>query len=112
MEQLAPSEKSFARDLGAKVQQFTGKQTVFGLTIVNNQAAIAFIQLFDALSANVTLGTTNPDYEIQVAASSSLAVNFSAAGVVFKIGLVAGSTTAEKGAAASAAGVQVFFFQQ
>ena len=77
--------------------------------MTNAQAAVIFIQLFDALLANVTLGTTVPDWEFSIAASTSLAVPLPANGIVFHSGLVAGSTTGEKGATPSAAGVQAFF---
>ena len=111
MEQLAPAEKYKSRDLAAtKPQVFTGTGTLLGIQVCNNQAAVVFIQLFDALSANVTLGTTLPDWEFSVPASSStttiaLPVN----GLKLRIGLVAASTTTEGGLTGSAAGVQVFY---
>ena len=110
MEQLAPAEKYKSRDLSAKAQVFTGTGTLLGIQVCNNQAAVVFIQLFDALSANVTLGTTLPDWEFSVPASTStttiaLPVN----GLKLRIGLVAASTTTEGGLTGSAAGVQVFY---
>ena len=68
---LAPAEKYQTRDLGAKVQVVTGTGVLLGVQVCNNQAAAVFIQLFDALSANVTLATTNPDWEFSVPASTS-----------------------------------------
>lgn len=108
---LAPAERIVPlRDLGAKATVVIGRTNLLGANVVNNQAAIIFVQLFDALLANVTLGTTTPDYEFQVAASSSAQLPMPVQGLVFRTGIVAGSTTTEKGAAASAAGVEPFFF--
>ena len=108
-DQLAPGEHIALRDLGAKATVQIGKTQLYGLTVTNAQAAVIFIQLFDALLASVTLGTTVPDWEFSIAASTSLAVPLPANGIVFHSGLVAGSTTGEKGATPSAAGVQAFF---
>lgn len=108
-EQLAPAEHVALRDLGAKATVQVGRTALTSLTIVNAQAAVIFVQLFDALIANVTLGTTNPDWEFSIPASSSAAVPIAANGISFHSGVVAGSTTGEKGATPSAAGVQAFF---
>jgi hypothetical protein len=110
MEQLAPAEKYQSRDLGTKVQVFAGTGTLLGIQVCNNQAAVVFIQLFDALSANVTLATTNPDWEFSVPANTNTSFNpLPANGLKLRIGLTAASTTLEKGSVASAAGVQVFY---
>lgn len=110
MEQLAPAEKYQTRDLGAKATVTIGSGVLSGIQVCNNQGAACFIQLFDALIANVTLGSTNPDWEFSVAANTSTFFNpLPAAGLKLRTGLVAGSTTAEKGGTGSAAGVQVFY---
>lgn len=110
-DQLAPAEKYQSRDLAAaKPQVFTGAGNLVGIQVCNNQAAAVFIQLFDALAANVTLATTNPDWEFSVAASTSTFFNpLPSCGLKLRIGLVAASTTTEKGLTGSAAGVQVFY---
>lgn len=108
-EQLAPAEHVTLRDLGAKATVQIGRTALTSLTIVNAQAVVIFVQLFDALLANVTLGTTVPDWEFSIAVSSSAAVPLAANGIIFHSGLVAASTTGEKGATPSAAGVQAFF---
>lgn len=114
MEQLAPAEKLQTRDLGvAKPQVWTGPGVLCGIQVCNNQAAVCFIQLFDALAANVTLGTTNPDWEFSIPANtSSLSNPLSTGGLRLRAGLVAASTTLEKGSVASAAGVQVYYAVQ
>lgn len=110
MEQLAPSEKYQTRDLGAKATVLIGEGILQGVQVCNAQAAVCFIQLFDALVANVTLGTTVPDWEFSVPASTSTTtIAMPPGGLKLRVGLVAGSTTAEKGGTGSAAGVQVFY---
>lgn len=112
-EKLAPARFSAgpglaARDLGAVITISAGPVDLMICNVVNNQAAIAWIQLFDTVGA-VTLGTTVPDFEFQVGANLTLPVPLSASGVRFNYGLKAASTTGEKGATPSAAGVQPFF---
>lgn len=114
-EQLAPAEKLFFRDLGATVQsvQASLARNLLGVSIVNNQAAVIFVQIFDLGTAGaVTLGTTNPDLEISVAASTSAFFSFGPSGLKFRNGIQVASTTTEKGAVTSAAGVQTFWFIQ
>jgi hypothetical protein len=111
-EQLAPAEKISLRDIGVKATVVIGAGNLMGITGVNGLAAISFIQLFDALIANVTLGTTNPDYEFPVPASVGTVLPFSACGVKFRTGIVVGVTTTEKGATGVGAGFQGFFFVQ
>ncbi len=111
-EQLAPAEHIALRDIGAKATVIAAPAILTGMTFANGLAAISFVQLFDALIANVTLGTTNPDWEFPVPASVGALANLSAAGIKFHVGIVVGVTTAEKGAAAVGAGFQGFFFVQ
>jgi len=99
-----------ARDLGSTgVNVKASPTTFYGLTIVNNQAAVAYIQAFNDIVFNTTLGTTPPFWEIGVAASSSLSVPFPSVGKRFSRALSLFSTTAEGGGTGSAAGVQVFY---
>ena len=78
------------------------------VTVVNNQAAVAFVQIFNVAAGSVTLGTTTPDWEIQVAANSSVTVNFAPDGLSCGTAISVASTTAEGGGTGSAAGVMVF----
>lgn len=111
-EKLAPARLSNFRDVNATVVvPSTTPVDLMICCVVNNTAAIAFIQLFDTVGA-VTLATTNPDFEFQVAANSTLALPLSASGVRFFAGLKAASTTTEKGLTGSAAGVQIFLGMQ
>jgi hypothetical protein len=105
------AQPKFLRDLAATVTRVGPARGVvlYSVQIVNNQAAAIFIQLFNVSAlGQVTLATTNPDKEINVAASASKEVFFPG-GAWFPKGLFAASTTTEKGLTGSAAGVQVFF---
>lgn len=44
----------------------TGRTLVFNLNIINNTITDNFIQMFDAVVANVTVGTTVPKYSFLV----------------------------------------------
>lgn len=110
MEQIAPGEKYQTRDAGAKATVIIGEGNLIGIQVLNNQGAATFVQLFDALLANVTLGSTNPDWEFSVPANTTTAFNpLPGPGLKFRTGIVVGAATAEKGGTPSAAGVQVFY---
>lgn len=110
MEQIAPAEPVRLANLGAVVairSSINGALT--GLSIINNQAAAIFVQIFDvATTGAVTLGTTVPTFEFNVAASVSLVPALAAGGMRFRNGLQIASSTTEGGATPSAAGVFVF----
>lgn len=100
--------RTFARNVGAAQGVLSRQFTLYGVSVLNNQAAAAFVQFFDAASAgSVTLGTTIPLEEWMVAANSQLVVPFPVNGEQFLSGLVVASTTTELGAVPSAAGVHV-----
>src|SRR4029077_5203332 len=111
-EQLAPAEKIALRGIGAKATVIIGEAILTGMCFVNGLAAISFVQVFDQLLANVTLGTTNPDWEFSVPASVGALVNLSASGIKFRTGIVVGVTGEEKGNTAVGAGLQGFFYVQ
>lgn len=95
------------RDLGSKITICSVPTVLHGAQVVNNQAAVAFVQIF---GTDPTLGTTNPILEIQVAANSSatLALGADRGCALPGTGFYVASTTTEKGATPSAAGVQFF----
>lgn len=81
------------------------------LVIENTQGAIAWVQVFDAaVAGDVTLGTTEPDFEFQVPATTGAArLSFPGdAHLPFETGIAIASTTADKGAAGSADGVLAY----
>lgn len=59
------------KDLAGTVKAGTaGKAEVTRLVITNTNASTTFVQIFDALTANVTLGTTVPLVTIPVVATT------------------------------------------
>jgi hypothetical protein len=57
---------------------------------------------------SITLGTTTPDLEILVGATSQVNVPLPPQGIPFSTAISIASTTGEKGSSGSSAGVQVF----
>jgi hypothetical protein len=94
--------------LNATLVQFAGAPSrLMAVSIVNSSAATAFIQLFNNTTGNVTLGTTTPDLEYEVAAAGSLNAQY-VDGILFSGGIAGASTTTDGGLTGSAAGVEVF----
>lgn len=76
--------------------------------VKNSAGASAFIGIFDAAAiADVTLGTTIPDYEIIVADAANGALALPEKGIFFDLGIVIASVTSSAGATGSANGVAV-----
>ncbi len=101
------------RDLAATVSIAKASAgTLYGVVIVNNVAAIQFLQIFDATTASVSLGTTTPDLEYSVPANSSSVIQLPEMGVNFATAISMASTTSEKGTTGSSAGMEIFAFYQ
>lgn len=75
------------------------------ISFVNPNAAISYIQFFDATAANVTLGTTAPYFTIGVAANSTMQGLI--AGRRFATNVCIAATTTATGSSAPASAVQV-----
>lgn len=72
---------------------------LYAVTYNNAQASVCYIQLFDALAANVTLNSTVPNQWIPMAASSTFTVTLSPIAMMgFATALSAASTTTPTGA--------------
>ena len=80
---------------------------LYGLQIENTQGAAAYIQIFNVATGSVTLGTTTPDLEILVAATSQKEVILPNLGVPFTTAISIASTTGSKGSTGSSNGVHV-----
>ena len=94
------------RNLGTVVAVKAGAGNLAGLQIINTQATLAaYVQVFDAATGSVVLGTTVPVLEILVPAASSVSATLPPEGVNFATAISIASTTAEFGNTASAAGV-------
>ncbi len=82
--------------------------TLFGLQIINNAGASAYLQLFDTATASVTGGTSTPDFEVLIGSAAFLNVPLPAVGIAFTTAISAISTTTEGGATGSSSGVVVY----
>lgn len=99
------------RNLAATVQSITGDVAgaLKGLTIINNSGATAWIQMFDAKKAAVVLGTTEPDWQLEIANATQYDMRLpQAAGIGFNTGLAIAATTTDKGNTGSSNGVLVY----
>jgi hypothetical protein len=84
----------------------------YGFEVENNDTADVFLQVFNKAAADVTVGTTAPDYTFRIPASS----NFGKDSQIFPIhyhdlGLVIAVTTTRTGSSnpGTAATVQIWF---
>ncbi len=83
-----------------------GLTDLWGWNIINKNAAIEFVQLFNAATAGaVTLGTTVPNYVIQLTTGVDVATVLNLnqdMRISFPLGLVVACTTTETGSTAPA----------
>jgi hypothetical protein len=94
------------RNLGAATLVLAGANTLYGIEGTNTLAAITWLQVFDASSAgSVTLGTTVPVFETNMAANTGVARPvLGPVGIKFTNGIVIAATTTEFGNTAVANG--------
>ena len=103
----------FTQSLTSTKAQVKGSAgTVYGITAVNNGSALAYIQVFNKLSANVTVGTTAPDYVVPVPAPSSGTAGAGlreeyALGLAFGTGITVACTTTRTGSTSATCDVNV-----
>lgn len=98
------------RGLNATLQLLAGGPTDLSVVVVTNSSgAAAFIQLFDQASTGpITLGTTPPDFTVEVGAGASVSLPLASPnnrGLRFGAGIVAASTTTDGGLTGSGATV-------
>ena len=81
----------------------TGPAEVLIITAYNPAAAVTYIQLFDKLTADVTVGSTTPDLVIGIlnATGREIALHH-----IFKIGIVWAATTTPGGNSAPSANLE------
>lgn len=99
-----------AATTGTPALVHNAKLNLYGFTVVNNTAALAYVQLFDkATTGAVTLGSTVPDAVIPVPPNGSVSRSFPEA-VEFGNGLVVASTTTRNGSAGAATDILFDFW--
>ena len=85
-----------------------GIAQLYGLKLVNTTAAVAYLLIWDALTASVVVGTTPPTFAIRLAANESIYVPFFVP-IGFKNGLlIAGETLLTGGVGAAVSVMAVF----
>jgi hypothetical protein len=84
--------------------------SIYGYHIHNPNAAIAYVQVFNKLTAGVTVGTTVPDWVIGIPANGTVNLSPGTAGIDFSTGVVIAATTTTGGLTALGAGLQVGIF--
>lgn len=89
---------------------FEGRGNLFSVHLDNNHSAAVYIQFFDKLADDVTVGTTAPDFTMMLPASSSRDVVPEGCPIrFFGIGCVYAVTAARTDATAPGADASVSF---
>lgn len=79
-----------------------GSITIVAIRGINPTGAAAHLQLFNKLAADVTVGTTIPDWTVSAATVySSDGDGLPNGGIVFDVGLVVASTTTPTGSSSA-----------
>lgn len=105
----APQPVSF-NNVGATLLTVSpARALVCGFHIFNNSGATAYVQQFNDVAANITLGGYNPPIQTQVNSGAYVDVTWPTC-VLFGKGVVIASTTTATGNTGSSAGVTVTLF--
>lgn len=94
-------------------QQVKGSSgNVYGWSVMNTTAAIAYVQVFNKLSANVTLGVTVPDWVIPVPANGTTGAGSNGwipVSILHATGITIACTTTRTGSSTAACDVLMFY---
>lgn len=80
---------------------------LLGIEVSNPNSADAFIQIFDAVAADVTVGTTTPDLSFFVPANGAMDKDFASAPIQFHKAITYACTTTATGNGDPATGLVV-----
>lgn len=86
-----------------------GAASLYGYNIANPNAAVTYVQFFNKLTANVTVGTTVPDMVLTLPANGVLD-SLGSLSIDFSIGIVIAVTTTPTGSTAAVAASNVSLF--
>lgn len=89
------------------VKSSTGQ--LYGYDLYNNNAAQAYVQIFNVASGSVTLGTTVPDMVIVIPANGGRNVSYTA-GVAFSTAITYAVTATRTGSGVMTNAVDINFF--
>jgi hypothetical protein len=104
----AATHAKVANLAGTVTQVGTTAAVLLGVQVYNGSGAAAYIQVFDAVPGNVTLGTTVPDKQFEVANGAIVSLNLPSIGSAFVNGISLASTTAANGSTGSSNGVYAY----
>jgi hypothetical protein len=93
-----------------KVQLTVAPTTLWGWDLFNGAAATTWLQVFDALAADVTIGTTPPKFAFPIAAAASLFRDYGVFGIGFQTGIVVAATTTSTGSTAPLTGLTAMIY--
>lgn len=107
-----PGKKPYfnAALLAAKQSVKTSAGRLYGLHIQNPNSADAWVQFFDLASANVTVGTTTPNWSFWVPGLAGIDDLDFAVAIEFNTALVIAATLTATGAGAPATGLVTNLF--
>lgn len=77
-----------------KVAVKSGRGLLHMLRLINTTGATAYLQVFDKLSADVTVGTTTPDWFVRLGSNESLQLPIPVPAQFLNGMVIAGTTTA------------------
>lgn len=96
--------------LGAAVQAFAGPGNLWRLVVENNNAAVAYLQIFDLLSGSVVVGTTVPKETFMIPASGAIVIDPSDFPIdFFVLACSIAATTTRAGAVAGSLNVKLWY---
>jgi len=95
--------------LAVKAVVTAGKTQLYGYNISNPNGSVAYVQVFDLLTADVTVGSTTPTYTLSVPPSGGLDGVFPL-GIMHRYGLVIAATTTATGSTALGSALVVSLF--
>lgn len=105
-------ERYSAQVAGTKLDVSTNvNHLVYYIYALNTTAAVAYLQIFDKQSADVTVGTTTPDLSFGIPANGALPLFFSDP-VRFATGFTVAGTTARTGATGAALDVCIGYAER
>ena len=78
---------------GSAVAVKACRSRIYGWQIVNNTGLRAYVQVFNKKVADVTVGTTTPDYVIPLAANGDSTVDFGGVGIDHDTAITIAATT-------------------
>lgn len=94
---------------GTKASVHDKASTIYGIALLNETAAVAYLQLFKRASASVTVGTNAPDLALGLPASGGLTLSFPQGLIMGGDGLTIAGTTTRTGSTGANISVNLIY---